>query len=97
MILPERTIDTGSEKSYRSPFHQQGSVTILQDWKLKMVKQPNDVPENNDKNNLDYTDKELVLKVMEVVARRNFSRDKMLEILDYLETTPDQPPVSESS
>jgi len=95
--LPERNVDTSSEKPYRRPFHQQGSVTILQDWKLKMVKQPNDVPENNDKNNSEYTDKELVLKVMEVVASRNFSRGKMLEILDYLETTPDHPPDSENS
>lgn len=95
--LPERSLDAGSDKSHRSPFHQRGSVTRLQDWKLKMVKQPDDAPENNDKNNSDYTDKELVLKVMEVVASRNFSRGKMLEILDYLETTPDEPPDSESS
>ena len=97
LVLPERNLDSGSKKPYYSPFQHQASVTSLQDWKLKMVKQPNDVPENNDKKTSDYTDKELVLKVMEVVASRNFSRGKMLEILNYLETTPDESPDSESS
>ncbi len=98
LLLPlrEQGHRNGSVKYARSPFHQQASVTVLQQWKHKMAEQHNDALKDSDKDNSQYSDKELVLKVMEVVAKRNFSRKKLLEVIEYLEHTPDESSESEN-
>ena len=79
--LPERE---RSESTRRSPFFQPSEVTSLEDWKNKMVKEPNG--NNNDAEDSEQTtEQDLVLQIMELVAKKKFSKKQLLEIRNQLE------------
>jgi tetratricopeptide (TPR) repeat protein len=77
--LPERD---RSEITRRSPFFQPREVTSLKDWKNKMVKEPNG---DDGKDSEQATEQDLVLQIMELVAKKRFSRKQLLEIRNQLE------------
>ena len=80
---------TDSEQYHRNPF-QQGSVTILEDWKRKMVKEPNG--DQNDKDDLkNATEKDLYLKLMELMAKRDLSSKQLRRVIDFVERISSEP------
>jgi hypothetical protein len=84
---PSDTIN--SEKYHRNPF-QQGSVTILEDWKRKMVKEPNG--DKNDKDELkNANEKDLYLKLMELMAKRDLSSKQLRRVIDFVEKISSEP------
>jgi hypothetical protein len=89
LSMPEPSDTTNSEKYHRNPF-QQGSITILQDWKRKMVKESND--KQNDKDDLkDATEKDLYLKLMELMAKRDLSTKQLRRVIDFVERISSEP------
>lgn len=89
LSVPEPSDTTDSEKYHRNPF-QQGSITILQDWKRKMVKESND--KQNDKEDLkNATEKDLYLKLMELMAKRDLSTKQLRRVIDFVERISSEP------
>jgi tetratricopeptide (TPR) repeat protein len=80
VLLPERNLDAGSDKSYRSPFQQQASVTSLQDWKQKMGKEPNGDKKNDQKEEL--SDRQMVMKIMEYATELDLPDEVLQQMLD---------------
>jgi tetratricopeptide (TPR) repeat protein len=74
--LPERE---RPESTRRSPFFQPSDVTSLEDWKNKMVKEPNG--ENEDIKNMD--EKDLFLKLMQLSTQDDITRKKLLKLVEY--------------
>ena len=87
LLLPERNLDAGSEKSYRSPFHQQASVIVLKAWKEeKMVKEPND-DQTDDKSSLELdkmNNKDLIIEILQRTSKKDMSDKKLRKILEYV-------------
>ncbi len=80
---------TDSEKHHCNPF-QQGSITSLQDWKRKMVKEPND--KQSDKEDLkNATEKDLYLKLMELMAKRDLLTKQLRWVIDFVERISSEP------
>jgi len=78
--LPVIKPDSDLRKSFNNAFQQPGSVTNIQEWKSKMVKEPNDksIPE-------DATDKDLFLRLMELVAKRDLTTKQLHQVIDFVE------------
>ncbi|MEN3331551.1 MAG: hypothetical protein V7641_916 [Blastocatellia bacterium] len=76
--LPERT---SSAQTTPNPFQQPGSVTKLEDWKRKMVKEPN----GNDTDQLpeDMTSQDMAMKLLELITENRYEEDKIREILEH--------------
>jgi hypothetical protein len=76
--LPERE---RPESTRCSPFFQPSDVTSLEDWKNKMVKEPNG--ENGDESNIDeMSDKDILFEIMNLTSEDNITREQLKEILD---------------
>ena len=76
--LPERE---RPESTRRSPFFQPSNVTSLEDWKNKMVKEPNG--ENGDEINIDeMSDKDILFEIMNLTSEDDITREQLKEILD---------------
>jgi hypothetical protein len=88
LLLPlaQRSDSTHSENFTLSPFYQQASVTSLQEWKRKMVKEPNG--DNNDKmasEDLDkMSNKELLVEILQRTSKKDMSEKKLRKILEYV-------------
>jgi len=87
--LPERS---ASGPLAPKLFQQPGSVTKLEDWKRKMVKEPN----GNDSDQLpeDMTSQDMAMKLLELITENRYEEDKIREILEHaLEvfSRPDKP------
>lgn len=78
--LPAIKPDSDLRASSSNVFQQQGSVTNIQEWKSKMVKEPNDksIPE-------DATEKDLFLRLMELVAKRDLTTKQLHQVIDFVE------------
>ena len=74
--LPERE---RTEKFRRNPFHQPREVTKLEDWRKKMVKEPNGTP-HDDKPSKKLDDREKMLRIIQLVSEPERT-DKELEII----------------
>jgi hypothetical protein len=85
LLLPKRSIDV--EKSVQNPFQKRASVTELAEWKKKMGKEPNG-PTKNLEN---ATEKDLFYELMELVAKRQFSRDQLHKMIEFARKLPDDP------
>lgn len=76
--LPERE---RPESTRRSPFFQPSDITSLEDWKNKMVKEPNG--ENGDESNIDeMSDKDILFEIMNLTSEDDITREQLKEILD---------------
>jgi hypothetical protein len=73
---PERD---ASLKNSHSRFHQQGTVTSLQDWKKKMVKEP-DGDQTNEKTE-GMSDRQMVMKIMEIATEDDLPDEALYEML----------------
>jgi tetratricopeptide (TPR) repeat protein len=87
--LPERI---APEPRAPKRFQQPGSVTRLEDWKRKMVKEPN----GNDADQLpeDMTSQDMAMKLLELITENRYEEDKIREVLEHaLEvfSRPDKP------
>jgi tetratricopeptide (TPR) repeat protein len=76
--LPERT---ASEPCAPKPFQQPGSVTKLEDWKRKMVKEPN----GNDTEQLpeDMSSQDMTMKLLELITENRYEEDKIRKVLEH--------------
>lgn len=76
--LPERA---ASEPSTRTPFQRPASVTRLEDWKRKMVKEPN----GNDADPCpeDMTSQDMAMKLLELITENRTDEDRLRKILGY--------------
>jgi len=78
--LPERS--TGSDKFIFSPFEHPGSVTNLEDWKKKMVKEPNG-NQHDDELPDDMPGPDMAMKLLELITENREDEDKLRKILQY--------------
>jgi uncharacterized membrane protein (UPF0136 family) len=78
--LPERE---RPESTRRSPFFQPSDVTSLEDWKNKMVKEPNG--DNGDEKKLDeMNDKDLFMELMRVASDDSITSRKLRKMVDAI-------------
>lgn len=87
--LPDRI---ASEPCAPRRFQQPGSVTKLEDWKRKMVKEPNG--NDNDQLPEDMTSQDMAMKLLELITENRYEEDKIREVLEHaLEvfSRPDKP------
>lgn len=86
--LPERDEVASPEKSYRSPFHQQASVTVLEAWKEgKMVKEPN----GDEKKDEDMDDRDVFMEIMRLSSQQGMSSKRLWEILEAVRKVTSKP------
>lgn len=76
--LPEHDEVAGSQKYHPNPF-QHGSVTSLQDWKLKMVKKSNGDKKDNQE---ELSDRQMVMKIMEYATELDLPDEVLRQMLD---------------
>lgn len=76
--LPERA---ASEPFARPPFQQPGSVTRLEDWKRKMVKES----DGNDTDQLpdDMTSQDMAMKLLELITENRTDEERLRKILGF--------------
>lgn len=85
---PDHSNSTGSEKSYRSPFHQQASVTVLKAWKEgKMVKEPN----GDEKKDEAMDDRDVFMEIMRLSSQQGMSSKRLWEILEAVRRVTSKP------
>ena len=86
--LAERDEDASPEKSYRSPFHQQASVTVLKAWKEgKMVKEPN----GDEKKDEEMDDRDVFMEIMRLSSQQGMSSKRLWEILEAVRKVTSKP------
>ena len=86
--LPERDEDASPEKSYRSPFHQQASVTVLKAWKEgKIVKEPN----GDEKKDKEMDDRDAFMEIMRLSSQQGMSSKRLWEILEAVRKVTSKP------
>jgi tetratricopeptide (TPR) repeat protein len=76
--LPERSSPAPRTPN---PFQQPGSVTKLEDWKRKMVKEPN----GNDTEQLpeDMSGQDMTMKLLELITENRYEEDKIRQVLEH--------------
>jgi hypothetical protein len=95
LLLPltQRSDSTHSVNFTLSPFYQQASVTSLQEWKRKMVKEP-DGDKNDKKASEDLdkmSNKELLVEILQRTSKKDMSEKKLRKILEYVIEVESQP------
>jgi tetratricopeptide (TPR) repeat protein len=82
--LAERGHSPGSDKYARSHLQQQASITSLQEWKRKMVKEPNG-DQKNDSPSQDLDDRQMLLKIVELSTVKGLPDEALKEMVDAIE------------
>jgi tetratricopeptide (TPR) repeat protein len=85
--LPEREY---TETVRRNPFHQPRDVTKLEDWKKKMVKEPNGTPQD-DKPSKKLDDREKMLRIIQLVSEPERTDKELENILEAVEKIVSKP------
>jgi tetratricopeptide (TPR) repeat protein len=78
--LPVQEPATRSGSNYpHSRFHQQGTITRLQDWKKRMVKEPDG--DQTDEKNEGMSDRQMVMKIVEIATEDDLPDEALYEML----------------
>ena len=84
LYLPERERETYR----RSPFHQPRGITKLTDWKKKMGKKK---PNGDESLPPDASEKDLYLRLMELVAQKDLSISELRRVIAFVENISSEP------
>jgi hypothetical protein len=63
-------------------FQQPGSVTRLEDWKRKMVKEPNG--KDTDQLPEDMTSQDMAMRRLELISENRYEEDQIREVLVHV-------------